>query len=370
MQDQTPTPLADPFFDALDTIGSPIFVVERIGGDEFRIVHLNRYFQIVADLDPDEMTSGPVREIFPRRVADSMSRNYAEVLSGPDTVRRDESYRFGSQTRLWRTTLSRAPTSPAGRERVIGVAVPIDDLNERVVALASEVAELRVAIEETRTLAGLCAHDLRAPLANVQSLTEIVLDGFADLGDGKSEMIRICGEVAGTALQGIDALMARVRTDLPARGPRDDIDLAELCRGVVVLADPAGRLDISYPAARLACDATVLGLGIRNVIDNAARFARGRIDVTLRLESGPGDLVLSIADDGPGLAAGLDPIARALAGRPRADGRGYGLGAVASLLKSRGGELRIAAPRFGTGANFEIVLPGTIVETVPLSRAG
>ena len=156
--------------------------------------------------------------------------------------------------------------------------------------------------------------------------------------------------------------MDRFRTDLPTGLPQDALDLHELCRGIVTLADPSGRLDIVHPAARVACDATVLAGAIRNLVDNAARYAAARIEIRLSTDPATGRLLVSVADDGPGVAAGADPIARARSGETRADGRGYGLGAIIRLLASRGGELRTAPSRLGGGATFEIVLPGRILD--------
>ncbi len=370
MPDRRTDPVADPFFDTLDRIGSPIFVVERVGEADFRLVHLNRSFRTVADLDPCAMTSGPVREILPRRTADVLTANCLDVLSRSEPLCYDETQKFGDRTITWRTTLSRICPAPSGRDRIVGTAVPVSDLIERTEALAAEIAELRARHEELSTLARLAAHDMRAPLANVQSLTEMVLEGHWDPDDGKAEMIRACRDVAETALASIGTLMDRFRPGPPARRPEEALDLDRTCCSIVTLADPAQRLETTWPAARLVCDSTVLTLALRNLVDNAARFASARIDIALSTDPATGHLVLAVADDGPGLPAGVDPLRQALAGETREDGRGYGLGAVMSLLGSRGGELRVAPSRLGGGATFEIVLPGRILGASALARAG
>ncbi len=362
----THSPHGDTFFDMLDAVGSPIFVIEKLDAGVYEIVHLNSYYQSVLDLDADEMIGAPIHEIFPQRIAEVLAERYDMAFEGDEPLRYDEVLRLSGTTITWRTTLSRAPLGRAGRPRIIGVAIPIEDLKAREIALASEVAQLRATLTELRTLARLSAHDLRAPLANVSSLTKVILEDFHDHGNGKAEMIRACGEIAITSLAAIDALMQRFRTDLPPSARHDVADLRAICRGVVALADPAGRLDILHPTRRILCDSTVLTVAIRNLVDNAVRYAASRIEISLEESSDAQGFRLIVADDGPGFGT-TDPISQALAGTQRSDGRGFGLGAVIALLRSRGGDLRLAAPRLGSGATFEIALPGEIIEGEPLS---
>jgi signal transduction histidine kinase len=72
------------------------------------------------------------------------------------------------------------------------------------------------------------------------------------------------------------------------------------------------------------------------------------------LTGGPeGDrAVLEVSDDGPGLAAGLDPFARGVSG---SGSTGYGLWLAREIAAAHGGTLDLVPAE--TGARFRLALP-------------
>ena len=86
-----------------------------------------------------------------------------------------------------------------------------------------------------------------------------------------------------------------------------------------------------------------LGFIVNELITNSAKYAHSNI--TVRLETTPdGDHLLSVLDDGPGLATGFDPAAS----------KGLGMKIVTSLVKQIGGELQIGSDENGHGARFTV----------------
>jgi signal transduction histidine kinase len=100
-----------------------------------------------------------------------------------------------------------------------------------------------------------------------------------------------------------------------------------------------------------------------NLLDNACKWARGRVRVQVTVDSPAADvrkaLHLVIDDDGPGIAEA--DRARVLQRGGRADeatpGHGLGLAMVHDTVELYGGALRIDASPLG-GARFELRLPG------------
>ena len=92
-----------------------------------------------------------------------------------------------------------------------------------------------------------------------------------------------------------------------------------------------------------------------NVLDNAAKWAKSEVAVTVSLERGR--LCIRITDDGPGF---IDPQAGQTR-RVRLDetvpGHGIGLAVVRDLVASYQGELTISRAPSG-GAQLDIILPG------------
>ena len=108
---------------------------------------------------------------------------------------------------------------------------------------------------------------------------------------------------------------------------------------------------------------------ITNLIGNARRFARRQVEVRVRPEGD--DVVVTVADDGPGFPSALLPVAfdrftRAEAARSHEAGAGAGLGLaiVAAIVRAHGGTISAAnGPPLG-GAAVVVRLP--IDETGPV----
>ena len=105
----------------------------------------------------------------------------------------------------------------------------------------------------------------------------------------------------------------------------------------------------------------LLSRALANLVDNAARHAASRVDVTVT--SGvDGAPIVRVDDDGPGIPPAdrirvTDRFARLDEARRRRDGgAGLGLAIVNEVAVHHGAELRIAASPSG-GARFEIVCP-------------
>ncbi|MFJ3514237.1 MULTISPECIES: ATP-binding protein [unclassified Streptomyces] len=97
---------------------------------------------------------------------------------------------------------------------------------------------------------------------------------------------------------------------------------------------------------------TVLGNLIDNAVDALTAVPGARIAVTLRPE--PDELLLRVADNGPGLPEGVDVFRRGWSGK--GEGRGLGLALVRQVAERYGGEV-VAAQGPGGGAEFTVRLP-------------
>ncbi|MER6200542.1 sensor histidine kinase [Streptomyces sp. NPDC001586] len=124
-------------------------------------------------------------------------------------------------------------------------------------------------------------------------------------------------------------------------------------RGVelVVTADSRSLADGGgLPPARDLV--TVLGNLIDNAVDAVTAVPGARIAVTLRPERD--ELLLRVADNGPGLPEGVDVFRRGWSGK--GEGRGLGLALVRQVAERCGGTVT-AAQGPGGGAEFTVRLP-------------
>ncbi|RVT86817.1 PAS domain-containing sensor histidine kinase [Rhodobacteraceae bacterium CCMM004] len=350
---------------AMDQIPLPVFVVRRIGPSRYALARLNRCYETTVGLRNAAVANRPMDTILPARMAATLAANYDTCLARQAPFSYEEMLRIGGREAWWRTTLTPLPTPEDGAAHVLGVASDITADKAQQLSDTAEIARMKGLFDDIRAFAGLTAHDMRGPLGNLVGLIDLILDDFTDHGNGKRRLIEKCAEVAETGLEAIDRVMARVTALNRVGVVRSVIDLGHMCRDLATLADPAGRLEIAMPEARVESDHAIVQTALRNLMDNASRFCRTRIAVEVAQADTPDRIALTVSDDGPGFASG-DDIAMLTAPRLEdAAGRGFGLQTVAALLTARDGTIEVAPEGRLGGATVTITLPGRILAPTP-----
>jgi two-component system, OmpR family, sensor histidine kinase BaeS len=252
----------------------------------------------------------------------------------------------------------------------VRVASRSDDEVGALAAAFNQMADALARDEQwRRDMTADLAHELRTPLATIQSRVEALEDGVLP---PTAENLRVIGEEVerlGRLLGDLRSLNEMEAEDFELqRGPAD---LAEVVRDAVTRAGPAFTRD----GVDLACDVTaapavvdrdrllqVLG----NLLENARKFtpADGRVTVTLErgaARGGGGDWALiGVADSGPGIPAAdlpfvFDRFYRSSDARSTA-GVGLGLAIAKGLVEAHGGEIEAGTAPEG-GALFTVRLP-------------
>src|SRR5207253_1753859 len=97
-------------------------------------------------------------------------------------------------------------------------------------------------------------------------------------------------------------LLARADADAPLPARVEEVRVADLLADVTAgyrdarVAVAAGRLD---PDAVVLASPQELRRAVSNLVDNAVRHARSRVELSVVAEAGA-DVLLTVADDGPG----------------------------------------------------------------------
>jgi len=214
----------------------------------------------------------------------------------------------------------------------------------------------------------ILGHELRNPLSPIVMSLELMRMHKEGSSQREQEVIR----------RQVDQLIRLV----------DDLmDVAAITRGKVRLVpawndlrDVVGRavemsrevmearrhvLDVALPDAPATWfgDATRLAQVVSNLLNNAAHYTppEGRIAVRVAVEAD--DIVLTVTDDGPGIAPELRPrvfdafVQGALPASQRSGGLGVGLAVVKQLVELHGGTVAIAADAAQRGSTFVVRLP-------------
>ncbi len=228
-------------------------------------------------------------------------------------------------------------------------------------------ATVRIEAERLRnSLLSALSHDMRTPLAGLVGMADNLMLAEPPLGPQQAETAR---EIRAQALRiaaQVDNLldMARIESG-EVRLRREWQSIEEIIGGAARLTErllQAHRVETDVPAdlPLVRCDAVLIERVLVNLLENAAKYTPPGSVVTVSARAEPGELRVTVADDGPGLAEGerqrvFEKFARGAAGSA-AGGVGLGLAICRAIVEAHGGTIEAgAAPR--GGAAFVFTLP-------------
>jgi signal transduction histidine kinase len=241
----------------------------------------------------------------------------------------------------------------AWAERIIATEHPIDpppaDTSEIVSlerAFDSVVRRLLEALARARVNSAHIAHELRTPLTSILAELDALAPGEA--------VARIRGDVRRLT-DVIDALL--VLSDPRDPGRTDAlVNVADLARDMA-----PERAEVRAPdEALIEADEHLVALALRNLLENAQRYASGARAVLVSRD-GP-RLRLAVRDEGPGLDAEararmFDRHWRASAEGP---GRGLGLALVLAVAERYGGSAEATPGPAGRGLEVAMTFDGIV----------
>jgi signal transduction histidine kinase len=241
--------------------------------------------------------------------------------------------------------------------------------------LARSINEMAQSLEDGRArerqLLLSVSHDLRTPLTSIRGFAEAIIDGAIEDTAKAAEVIiaesRRLERLVGDLLE-----LTKLEANQMSISSRPTA-VAEVVRttaeGFGPLAARSGReLTVRVPAdapPMVFIDPDRLAQILANLIENALTYSRTTVVVALSAPAsltGLGRQVISVQDDGPGIAEGdltkvFDRFYQADHGPSRQFGSGIGLAIVAELAAALGATVRAFSPvNPEGGARFEVTV--------------
>lgn len=247
-----------------------------------------------------------------------------------------------------------------------------DELTSQAEQLRKHADALADADRRKNEFLGLLAHELRNPMASISSSLYLLARTGADSEPAKRAQAIIDRQTRQLTRLVDDLLdIARISSG-KVRLQRERLDLTQLVRECVedyrlALGEQDRALELELPDETVPFygDRARLGQVLSNLMDNAIKFTNAgqRISVSLRVHANPGDVCLSVSDNGIGIEPGLlpqlfEPFSQAESSLARSrGGLGLGLALVKGLVDLHGGTLDVHSAGPGKGAEFKVYLP-------------
>jgi signal transduction histidine kinase len=251
------------------------------------------------------------------------------------------------------------------RVKLIGTGDEFDQVAETINDMLDRIARL---MDGVRQVSNSIAHDLRTPITRARGLLEDALAAERQPGELRSAI-----EHAVDNLDDITKVFeALLRISEIEAGSRRaafaTFDLAPLLATLgefyAALAEEGGStVEVDAPEhLELRGDRALLQQAIANLLDNAIKFSPPNGTVRLSASAGASGVVITVADDGPGMPP--EDLMRATERFFRGEtarstpGSGLGLALVLAVVQLHGGDLRLEDAKPGLVARMLLPVRG------------
>jgi two-component system sensor histidine kinase BaeS len=273
---------------------------------------------------------------------------------------------------------SRVPVRRSDYPEFTSLAGSINDMAQRLEDSRARERHLLLAV----------SHDLRTPLTSIRGFAEAIADGAIE-DDGQAADVIIAEARRLERLVGdlLDLTKLEARQMSISMRPTDAAEVvtttaegflpAAAKSGLQIVlhvpSDGGGVPGPAPPRLPVAADPDRLAQLLANLLENAMTFARTTVSVGMADDRVSGACVITVDDDGPGIAEGdlarvFERFYRADRGPNRRMGSGLGLAIVAELAAAMGGSVRAESPiNYDGGSRFVVTLghwQGAVPEAV------
>jgi signal transduction histidine kinase len=215
----------------------------------------------------------------------------------------------------------------------------------------------------------LATHELRSPMAAIQSILHLVLEGFT------GKITRKQRELFERANKRIDRLLLLVSELLELEGFSEkemefsncnlhDI-LSNVVRDIAPKSDAKGikmRVHIPHGDLTISCDSDSIYRVLENLVDNAVKYSKEQGVVMIIVDELTDSVSIEIIDNGIGIPEDdlknlfMEFFRSKNARKMEVHGTGLGLSIVKKIVESHSGAIEVSS-KIGEGTRFKIILP-------------
>jgi two-component system phosphate regulon sensor histidine kinase PhoR len=323
---------------------------------EERVIAVNAAAARLLDTEPDEAEGKSIQEIV--RNPD-LQRVVSQTLDGQRPVEADVVMRVGAEDRDLQAngTLLHDGQDEA---HVVGAVVVLND-----------VTRLKRLEAVRRDFVANVSHELKTPVTSIKGFAETLEDGALDDPEAAHRFVGIIAGQADRLNSIIEDLLSLSTLEQSKDSPLLQLEEADLCDVVAVALEVCGpKAQAKHIELREACPGCLIApvspplleQAVVNLIDNAVKYSPEGSIVDVVLEDTGDEIVVSVVDQGSGVAR--EHLPRLFERFYRVDkarsrdlgGTGLGLAIVKHIAQVHGGRVSVDSV-LGRGSTFRIHLP-------------
>lgn len=261
-----------------------------------------------------------------------------------------------------RMTSEAAAWSENDLDRRFRLGDPHDEVTQLAATLDGLLDRLAASMRREKRVTAEISHELRTPLARISAEADLALRRERDAEDYQRTLEAIRRD-ADQLSRALETLVAAARQEGgPPHGTADAVGAAKAAIEACSILASDRNLDVALEApphaTRVGVDSDVAQRILQPLIENACRYGRGRVRVSVGRNTDK--IVFTVRDDGPGIESDereliFEPGRRGSAAEHDGDGAGLGLALARRLARAVGGDVNAEAS--DSGGVFRASLP-------------
>lgn len=245
-------------------------------------------------------------------------------------------------------------------KKLLGFAKITQDLTKEY-KVKKELAERYKQLDH---FAYTVAHDLKAPLRNVKTLTDILAEDAKDCLDDQERVMTMLEDTVKKMSLQIDAILKYSKATYD-KLEDECVDMNRLVKEVIGFIKPGEKekIEIENELPTLNIPETLFFQVFQNLIDNALKHNdKERPVVKIRAVKEDNAWHFIISDNGPGIEKEylerVFEIFQNVPKKKKVESTGIGLGVVKRIISSRGGRVWVESePGKGSDFHFTVLVP-------------
>jgi len=197
--------------------------------------------------------------------------------------------------------------SPQAIEPVESAYLP-PELRPIADALNALFERIALMVESERRFTADAAHELRTPIAAIRAQAQVALGAGDDTAE-RNHALQTTLAGCDRATRLVEQLLMLARLEAQGTHTAGPVNLGAIVRHVAADLAPKALVhsqSLEVEAAsvcEVAADETLLGVLVRNLVDNALRYSPAGARVLVTLQPAAGGVALCVQDSGPGLSS-------------------------------------------------------------------